>query len=258
VWFEALAGDSVSRVAAAWLPALLDAAIKGTVLLGIVGLSMLLMRRATAAARHLVWFLAAASLPVLPVLSVVSPEWHVLPSWMAMPIEVGGEAAPARGKGPRAPVEAVAAGDLGNAAADPAETRRGTPSHPAGCYAHGHAPAASGWAGRAGRRCAMAGVESAGVVGWDGDCTGAVRPGDAESLVAAAHGGMGHRRSLDFAARPVCRRDRRHPPGGPAPQQPAVDAHALGYPAAEATGSTRWFGWPCGGCTWSKRWPATT
>ena len=45
---------------------LLDATLKGAGILVFAGLLTFLMRRASAAARHLTWFLAAVSLLVLP------------------------------------------------------------------------------------------------------------------------------------------------------------------------------------------------
>lgn len=58
-----------------------DAAIKGTIVLAIVGLATLAMRRSSAAARHLAWFAGTLSLLLLPVFSLVAPGWHVLPTW---------------------------------------------------------------------------------------------------------------------------------------------------------------------------------
>ncbi len=67
------------------LPILLDAALKGVVLLGVVAAVMPLLRRASASTRHIVWFLAVAAVAVLPVLSATLPAWQVLPSWMTLP-----------------------------------------------------------------------------------------------------------------------------------------------------------------------------
>ncbi len=66
---------------AAFLPLLLDASVKSVALLTAAGLCVLLMRRASAAARHVVWLSAVAALLVLPVLSVALPSWRVLPAW---------------------------------------------------------------------------------------------------------------------------------------------------------------------------------
>lgn len=69
---------ALSRPSAAdVLPVLIDAAIKGAVVLAAAGLLVALLRRAPAAARHLVWCLALLALVVLPVLSAVLPGWQV-------------------------------------------------------------------------------------------------------------------------------------------------------------------------------------
>ena len=68
-------------------PLILDSAIKGVLLLGAAVLAAVLMRKASASARHLVWVVAVVALLVLPVLSVGLPQWRVLPAWL------GGETA---------------------------------------------------------------------------------------------------------------------------------------------------------------------
>ena len=80
---EVVAGNWLSQAAAWWLPILLDATIKGTVVLGVAGMMVLFMRRASAAARHMVWTLGLVSLMLLPVLSAALPAWQVLPSWLS-------------------------------------------------------------------------------------------------------------------------------------------------------------------------------
>ena len=54
----------------------LDASIKSLVVLAGVAGVCFCWRRAAAAARHLMWFLALASLPFLPLLSLVQPSWQ--------------------------------------------------------------------------------------------------------------------------------------------------------------------------------------
>jgi len=71
----------LSVLGAAWLPVLVDAAVKGTVILIVASIVSLFVRRASAAARHLVWFLALVGLLGLPALSVALPGWQVLPGW---------------------------------------------------------------------------------------------------------------------------------------------------------------------------------
>jgi beta-lactamase regulating signal transducer with metallopeptidase domain len=60
---------------------LVDSAVKGAVILAVAWGATLLMRRASAAMRHLVWGLSVVSLMILPGLSVVLPAWRVLPGW---------------------------------------------------------------------------------------------------------------------------------------------------------------------------------
>jgi len=62
-----------------WFPVLADAVVKGVAVLSLAGLATLVMRRSSAAARHLVWFLGALSLLILPVLSATLPGWYILP-----------------------------------------------------------------------------------------------------------------------------------------------------------------------------------
>jgi beta-lactamase regulating signal transducer with metallopeptidase domain len=71
----------LSSLGAAWLPVLADAAVKGTVILIVAFVVSLFVRRASAATRHLVWFLALVGLLGLPALSVALPGWQVLPDW---------------------------------------------------------------------------------------------------------------------------------------------------------------------------------
>jgi beta-lactamase regulating signal transducer with metallopeptidase domain len=58
---------------------LLDAALRGAVVLAGALAATRLMRNATAASRHLVWTIALAAVLALPVLSAVVPAWKVLP-----------------------------------------------------------------------------------------------------------------------------------------------------------------------------------
>jgi beta-lactamase regulating signal transducer with metallopeptidase domain len=105
---------------------LLDALLKSFVVLALAGGSGLIWRRASAAARHLMWFLAVASLPFLPLLSSVLPSWNK-PFWSVSTSLVSGnqvsltlELAPAAGPatpGPETgplPADAAHAGDHQN------------------------------------------------------------------------------------------------------------------------------------------------
>ncbi len=60
-----------------WLTILLDASWKGVVLLLTALMLSLLLRRAAAATRHLVWSLALIGLLALPVFSFILPTWSV-------------------------------------------------------------------------------------------------------------------------------------------------------------------------------------
>lgn len=78
--------ESLRRLAFDALPVLLDAAAKGLVLLAVAGVLVLAMRKASAAARQVVWLLALAALIVLPLASAALPAWGVLPSWVKIEI----------------------------------------------------------------------------------------------------------------------------------------------------------------------------
>jgi len=73
--------ERLSAIGPILLPVLLDAAIKGLAILSLTALAVLAMRRASAAARHLVWLLGTLSLLILPILSAALPAWHILPQW---------------------------------------------------------------------------------------------------------------------------------------------------------------------------------
>ncbi len=71
--------NQVSASGTDWFPVLMDAAVKGMAVLSLAGLATLIMRRSSAAARHLVWFLGVFSLLILPILSATLPGWYILP-----------------------------------------------------------------------------------------------------------------------------------------------------------------------------------
>ena len=77
--------ESLRASAVQWLPALFDVAIKGAIILALAWVVARIMRRSSAAARHLVWLGAMVGLIVLPGLSVAIPGWQVLPGWMDVP-----------------------------------------------------------------------------------------------------------------------------------------------------------------------------
>ena len=73
---------------------LVDSAIKGTVLLMLAAVAALILRRDSAATRHLVWLLAIVAILVVPVLSAMLPQWRVLPTWMSSAQPVVAEVSP--------------------------------------------------------------------------------------------------------------------------------------------------------------------
>jgi beta-lactamase regulating signal transducer with metallopeptidase domain len=72
-----LASDDAARL-------LVDVLVKATVILALAGVAALALRRSSAAARHMVWFLAMGGLLLLPVLAVTLPALSVpVPNWFA-------------------------------------------------------------------------------------------------------------------------------------------------------------------------------
>ncbi|MEX2286164.1 MAG: M56 family metallopeptidase [Planctomycetaceae bacterium] len=64
---------------------LMDSAVKGTALLMLAAVAAIILRRDSAATRHLVWLLAIVAMLVVPVLSAMLPQWRVLPEWASIP-----------------------------------------------------------------------------------------------------------------------------------------------------------------------------
>lgn len=85
-------------------PIVVDAVGKSFLLMGAMCLVILCMKRCSAAARHLAWFLAVVSLLALPLLSLALPGWRVLPAWMNI-----SDVAGAVVHSPSAPVPSVSA-----------------------------------------------------------------------------------------------------------------------------------------------------
>lgn len=75
----------------ATLPWLLtgDLAIKSAIVLLVAWATVLVMRRGSAATRHLIWVLAVCAALTMPLLSGLVPKWRVLPAWL------GAETSPA-------------------------------------------------------------------------------------------------------------------------------------------------------------------
>jgi beta-lactamase regulating signal transducer with metallopeptidase domain/Leucine-rich repeat (LRR) protein len=74
-----LLGETVAAATLRWSAIPLDATLKATCLLILACGTVWALRRASAAARHLIWFGALAGCLVLPLLSAALPGWQVLP-----------------------------------------------------------------------------------------------------------------------------------------------------------------------------------
>ena len=72
---------SHSMDAAVAFTTLLDAALKGTFILLVAAFAIFLLRKSSAANKHLIWFLGVVSLLILPSLSIMLPAWRILPQW---------------------------------------------------------------------------------------------------------------------------------------------------------------------------------
>ena len=63
---------------------MVDSTIKGSVLLLLAAIAAVLLRRDSAATRHLVWMLAIVAMLFVPLLSATLPSWRVLPDWVGI------------------------------------------------------------------------------------------------------------------------------------------------------------------------------
>ena len=59
---------------------LFDSAIKGGMILALTAFVAMLLRRDSAATRHLVWLVGIVAMLVIPVGSAALPQWRVLPA----------------------------------------------------------------------------------------------------------------------------------------------------------------------------------
>jgi HEAT repeat protein/beta-lactamase regulating signal transducer with metallopeptidase domain len=111
---------TINEVPLSWLP-LADAVVKASLLLGAAALMSLILRRASAALRHLVWTLALCSALFLPVVSLMLPKWQLRLVTIASPAPVETTvAAPAAEPAAAALAEAPRLGRAGHTAADTA------------------------------------------------------------------------------------------------------------------------------------------
>ena len=109
----AIAAHSLPPTPAAWLQVLVMVSLKATMLLAAAGLLTLALSRASAAARHLVWSVALASVLALPPLALWGPGFSV--RGLGIPAIVTSEArgaAPAPA-GPAVGLAKLVAPDLG-------------------------------------------------------------------------------------------------------------------------------------------------
>ncbi len=90
-------------------PLLIDSAFKGAAILAVAGLAALVLCRASAATRHLVWVFAVGALLLLPVLSALLPGWSVLPRWTIAPAPAPAPAASSRSVAAPTPSAALGA-----------------------------------------------------------------------------------------------------------------------------------------------------
>ena len=86
---------------------LVDAALRGTLVLAAAFLATALMRRSSASARHLVWLAALAALLLLPLARQVVPEWRVLPAAPAALVAIPAMAVDAPPVAPSTPAGAA-------------------------------------------------------------------------------------------------------------------------------------------------------
>ncbi len=71
----------IANSAETWFYLGLSVAVKGFIILGVTGLVVLFLRKASASLRYSILLMAMTSLIALPFLSAVLPNWFVLPVW---------------------------------------------------------------------------------------------------------------------------------------------------------------------------------
>ena len=120
---------------AAWLP-VVDAIAKATIVFATAGLLSVILRRASAASRHLIWTLALMSALALPLFSIAMPKWEVGLLTIASPQIPGDSVLPSARRLPTSGAEAEVSGGQ---CREPARRRtnrepRGASSDPAGSF----------------------------------------------------------------------------------------------------------------------------
>src|SRR5258706_13668826 len=131
---------------------LVDSAVKGTALLLVAGVLAMMLRRDSAATRHLVWLLEIVALLVVPVLSAMLPGWRVLPEWAGVSAKPAVVDTPWVARPPEVELEMLRSAEVAaverpsatvNAPAVDVPEVRGTVGKPLGVVAS----AAGGWEG---------------------------------------------------------------------------------------------------------------
>jgi HEAT repeat protein/beta-lactamase regulating signal transducer with metallopeptidase domain len=114
---------TINEVPLSWLP-LADAVVKASLVLSAAALTSLILRRASAALRHLVWTLALGSALFLPVVSLAVPKWQLRLVTIASPAPAVETTVAALAAEPAAAslAEAPPLGRAGNADPTPAPT----------------------------------------------------------------------------------------------------------------------------------------
>ncbi|HEX7117993.1 MAG TPA: M56 family metallopeptidase [Longimicrobiales bacterium] len=166
-----------------WAPPVAEVVAKGTVLLVAVCLAALVLRRASAGLRHLVWSIGLAGVLALPLIAALPWRLEVLPSTASWRVAVDQRIGPREGGVASAAVEGVSS----RAAAEAADAMAGVSSS-AASSAEGHLLAAEA-AGAAVDRISLA-AEGTGVAAElgparaadAGDRPGRVAPADDASV----------------------------------------------------------------------------
>ena len=66
---------------------MIEATIKGGAILLVAAFTAMMLRRDSAATRHLVWLVAVVAILLVPLFSALLPQWRVLPEWTEISLE---------------------------------------------------------------------------------------------------------------------------------------------------------------------------